>query len=283
MKYMLLIYDEEKNFAKMTQADLGRMYAEYGQFTQEIKTSGNHVASGQLQPVASATSVRIRDGKRMLTDGPFAETREQLGGYYLINAKDLDEAIAIAAKIPSARQGRSKSGRSWRWRRLRQRRRGPTRGQANKIACPAWIIVRSGEWMALTVRTIEYFNTRIQDAPGKAYEILAQLASEEINLLAFSAVPFGPNHVELTIFPDKGDVFQALAGTLGWSMTGPQHACLVQGDDHLGALAEIQKKLVDAGVNIYASSGVTDGNGHFGYVIYFKEGDQEIAAKALGA
>ncbi len=91
--------------------------------------------------------------------------------------------------------------------------------------------------MALTVRTIEYFNTRIQDAPGKAYEILAQLASEDINLLAFSAVPFGPNHVELTIFPDKGDVFQALASTLGWSMTGPQHACLVQGDDHLGALA----------------------------------------------
>ncbi len=105
MKYMLLIYDDEKTFAKMTQADLGRMYAEYGQFTQEIKASGNHVASSQLQPVASATSVRIRDGKRMLTDGPFAETREQLGGYYLINAKDLDEAIAIAAKIPSARQG----------------------------------------------------------------------------------------------------------------------------------------------------------------------------------
>ena len=105
MKYMLLIYDDEKTFAKMNQADLGRMYAEYGQFTQEIKASGNHVSSSQLQPVANATSVRIRDGKKMLTDGPFAETREQLGGYYLITAKDLDEAIAIAARIPSARQG----------------------------------------------------------------------------------------------------------------------------------------------------------------------------------
>ncbi len=138
--------------------------------------------------------------------------------------------------------------------------------------------------MALTVRTIEYFNTRIQDAPGKAYEILAQLASEEINLLAFSAVPFGPNHVELTISPGQR---RRVSGPCRHARleqaTGPQHACLVQGDDRLGALAEIQKKLVEAGVNIYASSGVTDGNGHFGYVIYFKEGDHEIAAKALGA
>jgi hypothetical protein len=137
--------------------------------------------------------------------------------------------------------------------------------------------------MALTVRTIEYFNTRIQDVPGKAYEVLAQLASEEVNVLAFSAVHFGPNHVELTIFPDRSDIFLELAQTLGWNVTGPQHACLVQGDDHLGAIAEIQKKLVDAGVNIYASSGVTDGTGHYGYVIYFKEGDHEKAAKALGA
>jgi hypothetical protein len=130
---------------------------------------------------------------------------------------------------------------------------------------------------------MEYFNTRIQDVPGKAYEVLAQLASEEINVLAFSAVPFGPNHVELTIFPDKSDNFLALAAHLGWTLTGPQHACLVQGDDQLGALAEIQKKLAEAGVSIYASSGVTDGRGHYGYVIYFKEGDHKIAARALGA
>jgi hypothetical protein len=136
--------------------------------------------------------------------------------------------------------------------------------------------------MALSVRTIQYFNTRIQDRPGKAYEILAQLASEEINVLAFSAVPYGTGQVELTIFPDQVDNFLHLAQTLGWTVTGPQHACLVQGDDHLGALAEIQKKLEDAGVHIYASSGVTDGQGHYGYVIYFKEGDHQAAAKALG-
>ena len=137
--------------------------------------------------------------------------------------------------------------------------------------------------MALSVRTMEYFNARIQDVPGKAYEILAQLASEEINVLAFSAVPFGPNHVDLTIFPDRTENFLHLAQHLGWPVTGPQHACMVQGDDHLGAIAEIQKKLFDAGVSIYASSGVTDGRGHYGYVIYFKEGDYEKAAKALAA
>ena len=105
MKYMLLIYDEEKNFAKMSQADLGKMIGEYRQFGESIQASGNHQAGAQLAPTSTATSVRIRDGKRLVTDGPFAETREQLGGYYLIEAKDLDEAISIAARIPSARMG----------------------------------------------------------------------------------------------------------------------------------------------------------------------------------
>jgi len=137
--------------------------------------------------------------------------------------------------------------------------------------------------MALKVRTVEYFYTRIEDGAGKAYEILAKLASEEINLLAFSAVPFGPNRVELTIFPDRSEQLLGLATRLGWTLTGPYHACLIQGDDQLGALAEIQKALLDAGVSIYSSSGVTDGTGHYGYVIYFKEGDHILAAKALGA
>ena len=137
--------------------------------------------------------------------------------------------------------------------------------------------------MPLTVRTMEYFYTRVQDEPGKAYELLAKLASEEINLLAFSAVPYGPNHVELTIFPEQPENFVRVAEILGRTLTGPQHACLIQGDDRLGALADVQKKLVDAGVKIYASSGVTDGKGHFGYVIYFREGDHLAAAKALGA
>ena len=137
--------------------------------------------------------------------------------------------------------------------------------------------------MALSVRTMEYFNTKIQDAPGKAYEILALLASDDINVLAVSAVPYGDHQVELTIFPDKSDNFLHLAKAHGWAVTGPQHACLVQGDDRLGAIAEIQQKLGDAGVKIYASTGVTDGRGHYGYVIYFKEGDHAAAAKALRA
>jgi hypothetical protein len=137
--------------------------------------------------------------------------------------------------------------------------------------------------MALTVRNAEYFYIRIEDSPQKAYELLAQLASAEVSLLAFSAVPYGPNHLELTIFPDRGDAFIQLARKLGWTVTGPQHAFLVQGDDNLGALADIQRMLVEADVEIYASSGVTDGSGRYGYVIYFKEEDHERAARALGA
>jgi hypothetical protein len=107
------------------------------------------------------------------------------------------------------------------------------------------------------------------------------LASEDINLLAFSAVPFGPNHVELTIFPDRTAELQALSAGSGSSLIGPQHAILIQGDDQLGALAEIHKTLQDAGVRVFASTGVTDGQRGYGYVIYTKEGDHLAAAKAL--
>jgi hypothetical protein len=103
MKYMLLIYDDEKAWAKFSENERQGYMGEYMEFTQEIKSGGQHVASAQLHPTSAATSVRVRNGKRLVTDGPFAETREQLGGYYLIEAKDLDEAIAIAARIPSAR------------------------------------------------------------------------------------------------------------------------------------------------------------------------------------
>jgi hypothetical protein len=105
MKYMLLIYDEEQAWAKMSEAERAQMMSEYRQLSADLKASGQYVAGSQLQPIAAATSVRVRGGKRVVTDGPFAETREQLGGYYLIEAKDLDEAIAIGARIPSARVG----------------------------------------------------------------------------------------------------------------------------------------------------------------------------------
>jgi len=105
MKYLLLICDDEKAWGKMSEAERKQIYGEYGQFSQEIRSTGHYLAGAQLQPTSTATSVRVRNGKRLVTDGPFAETREQLGGYYLIEAKDLDEALAIAARIPSARLG----------------------------------------------------------------------------------------------------------------------------------------------------------------------------------
>jgi hypothetical protein len=105
MKYMLLIYDDERTWGKFSEAERKQLFGEYMQFTEQIRSGGQYLAGAALQPTSVATSVRIRDGKRVVTDGPFAETREQLGGYYLIEAKDLDEAIAIGARIPSARLG----------------------------------------------------------------------------------------------------------------------------------------------------------------------------------
>src|SRR5277367_45475 len=105
MQFLLLIYSAEAAFAKMTPQDVAAMAEEYGKFTQEIMKSGQYKGGERLRPIAAATTVRVRDGKRVTTDGPFAETKEQLGGYYLINANDLDEAIAIAARIPAARHG----------------------------------------------------------------------------------------------------------------------------------------------------------------------------------
>ena len=102
MQYLLLIYSAESVDATI---DDGAIMAEYGTFTQGIIQNGNFKAADRLKPVATATTVRIRDGKTLTTDGPFAETREQLGGYYLVEAKDLDEAVAIAAKVPTAKYG----------------------------------------------------------------------------------------------------------------------------------------------------------------------------------
>ena len=105
MQYLLMIYANEAEYGKMDAATGQKMMEEYGVFTQSIVQSGNFKAGDRLQPSTTATTVRIRDGKTMTTDGPFAETREQLGGYYLIEAKDLDTALAIAARIPGAKTG----------------------------------------------------------------------------------------------------------------------------------------------------------------------------------
>jgi hypothetical protein len=105
MQYLCLIYDAESTWETMPEEERNAVYGEYMEFTQSIKDSGNHVAGDALQPISTATSVRVRNGETLVTDGPFAETKEQLGGYYLIEAKDMDEALKIAERIPSARFG----------------------------------------------------------------------------------------------------------------------------------------------------------------------------------
>jgi len=105
MQYLLMIYQNEAEYAKVDAASSQKMMGEYQTFTQSIIQSGNFKGGDRLQPSSTATTVRVRDGKTLTTDGPFAETREQLGGYYMVDAKDLDAAIAIAARIPGARHG----------------------------------------------------------------------------------------------------------------------------------------------------------------------------------
>src|ERR1051326_4915776 len=103
MKYMLLIYLDEKN--PLSEAERQACYAESTELARELHAKGEYVSANPLHPTETATSVRVRDGKRMVTDGPFAETREQLGGYFLIDAKNLDEAIAVAGRVPMAKKG----------------------------------------------------------------------------------------------------------------------------------------------------------------------------------
>ena len=102
MKYMLLIYSDENAW---TDGEREHCYAESTELTHDLNSRGQYLGASPLQPVAMATSVRVREGKRLVTDGPFAETREQLGGYFLVEAKDLNEAISIAARVPGARKG----------------------------------------------------------------------------------------------------------------------------------------------------------------------------------
>ena len=102
MKYMLLVYLNEQ---AMSDEERSHCYVESAQLTQDLHTNGQYVSASPLHPVATATSVRMREGKRLVTDGPFAETREQLGGYYVVEANDLDEAISIAERVPPVKYG----------------------------------------------------------------------------------------------------------------------------------------------------------------------------------
>jgi len=105
MNYLLLIYTNEAEIAALPPSDVKKVTDEYMEFTKSIVQAGQFKAGDRLKPASTASTVRVRNGKAAMTDGPFAETREQLGGYYLIEAKNLDEATAIAARIPGARYG----------------------------------------------------------------------------------------------------------------------------------------------------------------------------------
>jgi hypothetical protein len=135
--------------------------------------------------------------------------------------------------------------------------------------------------MSFQLKRVEYFYTSVVDQPGEAYQLLSRLKSIGVNLLAFTAIPVGPTRTQLTLFPEDTAKLQTIAQSAGFKLDGPYSALLVQSDDELGALADIHAKLYQGGVNVYASSGVTDGKGSFGYLLYLKEEDLDKALHSL--
>jgi hypothetical protein len=135
--------------------------------------------------------------------------------------------------------------------------------------------------MAYTIRRVEYFHTTVVDQPGEAYKVLSALEGLGVDLLAFTAVPVGPDRTQLTLFPADPAKMASEARKAKMVLDGPHSALLLQGDDELGALVTVHEKLYRANVNVYASSGVSDGHGKYGYVIYVREEDCPRAAKAL--
>lgn len=136
--------------------------------------------------------------------------------------------------------------------------------------------------MASRIRTVDYYYLSVPGDPGEATEVLGSLAERGINLLAFAAVPMGPHRTQLTIFPDESPQLVDEARSSGLRLDGPHPALLVQGDDELGALAAIHRRLSDADIQVFSSSGVTDGRGGFGYVLYMQPDAMERAQTALG-
>ncbi|HEX9637697.1 MAG TPA: hypothetical protein VGB99_09195 [Acidobacteriota bacterium] len=135
--------------------------------------------------------------------------------------------------------------------------------------------------MAAKVCRVEYFYATIKDRPGEAYQLLSQLAAARVNLLAFSAIPLGPEVTQLALFPEDTHLLMRASERTGTVLTGPHRAFIVFGDDELGAFASIHMRLADAGVNVYASSGVTDARGGYGYVLYVRPEEYEHAAHVL--
>ncbi len=135
--------------------------------------------------------------------------------------------------------------------------------------------------MPRSIRQVEYFHATVRDRPGEAYRLLEKLSKAGVNLLAFNAVPAGLEQTQLVLFPEAADLLAEVAAERRLELYGPMHALLIQGDDELGALTELHRRLFDAGVNVSASSGLSDGRGGFGYLIYLREGDLAQAVEAL--
>ncbi len=136
--------------------------------------------------------------------------------------------------------------------------------------------------MPTQVRRVEYFYTMVPDQPGEAHRLLSDLAKLQVNLLAFTAIPIGPFQTQMAIFPAEASQLQRAAESAKISLDGPHSAILVQGDDDLVELAKIHELLYQANVNVYAATGVTAGNGSFGYLIYVRPEQYEQAVEALG-
>jgi hypothetical protein len=135
--------------------------------------------------------------------------------------------------------------------------------------------------VAFRIQRASYYYTWVRDEPGAAYRILSQLAALGVNLLAFAAIPSGPSRAQLALFPEDDGKLVRAAKDAGFALDGPHHALLVQGDDELGALAGVHERLFDAGIDVYASTGVADGRGGYGYVVYVREDQFEKAARVL--
>jgi hypothetical protein len=136
--------------------------------------------------------------------------------------------------------------------------------------------------MASRIQRVDYYYATIEDRPAAASALLGQLAELGIDLLAFTAVPVGPAHTQLTLFPDDRGKMEDAAAKAGFALDGPHPALLVRGDDELGALAGIHARLSQADINVYASTGVTDGKGSYGYVLYLRPEACDRAAEILG-
>lgn len=136
--------------------------------------------------------------------------------------------------------------------------------------------------MAEKIRTIDYYYATVEDRPGEGRKLLEFLSAYSVNLVAFTAFPAGGGRAQLDFFPEDSDLLKKAAAEAGIPLVGPKKAFLIQGADRTGVLVEYHLRLADAGINVYASNGVNDGSGRFGYVLWTEPNDYEKAAQTLG-